>query len=76
MVLLDEVLSDLRLARSTAKTWSFDNVYSARANLLDPALSSLTELLKLDKDIGMGAVRAAYDSQIRENPEVEGYRFR
>jgi len=76
MLLLDDMLSNLRLARSIPKTLPFANVYDARRNLCDPSLASLTDVLKFDDEIGMEAVRFAYDSQIRGHPEVERYRFR
>jgi hypothetical protein len=76
MVVLDEALSNLRLARSVKKTLDFDNVYDARGNLLDYWLTSLTDLLHLDDYIGTEAVRSAYDSQIRGHPEVKQQRFR
>jgi reverse transcriptase-like protein len=75
MVVLDEVLAKLRLTRSVKKTVGFDNVYDARRNLQDHRLTSLSDLLRLDEDMGREAVRAAYDSQIKGNPEVEKYRF-
>jgi hypothetical protein len=76
MVLLDEVLSNLRLARSVKKTRGFDNVYDARDNLRDHWLTSLTDLLRLGDDVGSEAVHRAYDSEIRGHPEVERHRFR
>ena len=76
MVLLDEVLSNLKLARSLKKTRGFDNIYEARANLEDYLLTSLTDLLALDDDAGTGAVHSAYDSQVLNNPEVAQNRFR
>jgi hypothetical protein len=76
MVVLDKVLSNLRLTRSVEKTLAFDNVYDARRNLQDHWLTSLTDLLRLDDDLGMQAVRSAYDSEIRGHPEVKRYRFR
>jgi len=76
MVVLDEKLSDLRLARSVEKTLHFDNVYDARGNLLDYWLTSLTDVLQLDAEIGVDAVHSAYDSEIRGHPEVKKSRFR
>jgi hypothetical protein len=76
MVLLDEVLSNLRLTRSVKKTLGFDNVYDARDNLRDHWLTSLTDLLRLGDDVGSEAVHRAYDSEIRGHPEVERHRFR
>jgi hypothetical protein len=76
MVVLDEVLSNLRLARSVEKTLPFDNVYDARHNLQDHWLTSLTDLLRLDDDVGTEALRSAYDAQIRGHPEVKRTRFR
>jgi hypothetical protein len=76
MVVLDEVLSNLRLARSVEKTMAFDNVYDARRNLQDHWLTSLTDLLHLDHDVGRDAVRSAYDSHIRGHTEVKRSRFR
>jgi hypothetical protein len=76
MVVLDDVLSNLRLARSVEKTLPFDNVYDARRNLQDHWLTSLTDVLRLDDDLAMQAVRSAYDSEIRGHPEVKRYRFR
>ena len=75
MVVLDEVLANLRLTRSVKKTLGFDNVYDARRNLQHYWPTSLSDLLRLDEDRGREAVRTAYDSQIRNNPEVERYRF-
>jgi hypothetical protein len=76
IVVLDEVLSNLRLARSVEKTLPFDNVYAARGNLLDHWLTSLTDLLHLDDEAGRQAVRSVYDSEIRGHPEVKRSRFR
>ena len=76
MVVLDDVLLNLRLARSVEKTLPFDNVSDARGNLLDHWLTSLTDLLDLDEDGGSAAVRSAYDSEIRGHPEVKRSRFR
>jgi hypothetical protein len=76
MVVLDEVLSNLRLARSGKKTRGFDNISDARANLLDHWLTSLTDLLRLDEVIGTEALHRAYDSEIMGHPEVKRHRFR
>jgi hypothetical protein len=76
MVVLDEALADLRLTRSVKKTVGFDNVYAARRNLQDEFLASLTEQVQSDDDVGREAVRSAYDSQIRGNPEADQKRFR
>jgi Reverse transcriptase (RNA-dependent DNA polymerase) len=76
MVLVDEVLSNLRLTRSVKKTRGFDNVYDTRNNLRDHWLTSLTDLLRFGDDVGSEAVQRAYDSEIRGHPEVERYRFR
>ena len=76
MVVLDEGLSNLRLARSVKKTLPFDNVYDARRNLQDHWLTSLTDLLHRDEDVAREALHLAYDSKIRGQPEVEGYFFR
>jgi hypothetical protein len=76
MGVLDKVLSDLRLTRSVKKTRSFDNIYEARANLKDYLLTSLTDWLDFDEDSGMAAVRSVYDSEIRDNPDVDAKRFR
>jgi Reverse transcriptase (RNA-dependent DNA polymerase) len=76
MVVLDDVLSNLRLTRSVNKTQHFDNVYDARRNLRDHRLSSMTELLHRDKNVGIEAVRRAYDSDIKDQPKVAGYLFR
>jgi hypothetical protein len=76
MSVLDAGLSDLRLTRSIEKTRPFDNVAEARRNLRDESLTSLGNLLRFDKDLGLAALRRAYDSHIRGNPQTEGYRFR
>jgi hypothetical protein len=76
MIVLDEALSNLRLIRSVEKTLPFDNVYDARRNLEDHWLTSLTDLLRLDEDLGMQVVRSAYDSEIKGHPDVKRYRFR
>jgi hypothetical protein len=76
MAVLDQGLSDLKLSRSLTKTSSFDNVYDARANLQDYLLTSLTDLLELDNNVGADAVRSVYDRYIIGNPEVEQKRFR
>jgi len=76
MDVLDAMLSSLRLARSVEKTLSFDNVHDAKRNLQDHWLTSLTDLLRLDEDLGIQAVRSAYDSEVRYNSEVKRYRFR
>jgi hypothetical protein len=68
MAVLDEGLSDLKLTRSLKKTSSFDNVYDARANLQDYLLTSLTDLLELDNNVGADAVRSVYDRYIIGNP--------
>ena len=75
MVVLDDALSNLRLARSVEKTLAFDNVYDARRNLRDHWLTSLTDLLCFDGDLGIQAVRSAYDSEIRGHPEVKAIAF-
>lgn len=54
VVVLDDTLSDLRLARFVEKTLPFDDVYDARCNLLDPWLTSLTDLLHVEEDGGRG----------------------
>jgi hypothetical protein len=74
--LLDETLSMLGLTRSITKTLPFDNVSDARANLRDQSLASLTALLRSDENMGIQAVRLAYDAHIRGHPEVEKRRFR
>ena len=56
---LDEILAKLRLTRSVQKTLPFDNI------------ASLADCLRVDEYMGMEAIRPAYDSQIRDNPEVE-----
>jgi hypothetical protein len=75
MVVLDEVLSNLRLVRSVEKTLPFDNVHDARCNLRDHWLTSLTHLLRFDEDVGRQALHSAYDSQIRDHREVKRDRF-
>jgi hypothetical protein len=76
MFLLDHVLADLRLTRSLRKTRPFDNAYDAQCNLQDQWLTSLTDLLGQDEYTGMGAVRSAYDAEIKGHPEVPKHRFR
>jgi hypothetical protein len=76
IVVMDEALSNLRLARSVKKTRGFDNVYDARDNLRDHWLTSLTDVLRLGEDVGSEAVHRAFDSEIRGHPEVERHRFR
>jgi len=75
LVVVDDVLSNLRLGRSVEKTLPFDNVSDAKRNLQDRWLTSLTDVLRLDDDVGMKALRSAYDSQIRGHPEVKRDRF-
>jgi hypothetical protein len=72
---IDEALLDLRLKRSVQKTQSFDNVYDARANLKDSLIASLTDFQALDRDFSREAIRTAYDSRIRAQPDVEKRRF-
>jgi hypothetical protein len=72
---LDEMLRKLRLTRSVQKTLPFYNIDDARRNLQDQFIASLADCLRVDEYMGMEAIRAAYDSQIRDNPEVEKRRF-
>lgn len=74
---IDEVLSELQLMRSVAKTRRFGNVLDARSNVEDYLLTSLTELLKLEEGgDSTSAVRRAFDEQLLGNSEVNPSRFR
>jgi hypothetical protein len=71
------MLSELRLTRSIAKTFRFDNVVDARKNVEDYLLTSLTELFKGDEDgNATNAVRRAFDEQLVNIPKVDPSRFR
>lgn len=74
--LVDNELSKLGVSRSITKTHPFDNVSDARRNLSDYWLNSLSNVIHVDNDVGREAIRGAYDSKIKGNPEVEGRRFR
>lgn len=77
IAVIDEVLSELRLTRSRAKTLRFDNVFDARNNVDDYLLTSLTELFKENEDgNATNAVRRAFDVQLVNNPKVDPRRFR